>query len=659
MSLSLAENVIVAWVDNHPPMLDKTQYSSWASRMLLYIKGKENGKLLVESVFNGPFKYGIVTVPGTPTTPTTVRDRTYEELTDAEKLPEACDIKATNIVLQGLPQDIYNLVNHHEEAKDIWDRVKLLIEGSEISLQERESKLYDEFDMFSLVPGETIHSYYLRFAQLINNMHSIGMTMRPIQVNIKFINHLQPEWSKIVTNVKLAKELNNTNFDQLYAYLRQHEAHADETQYHKQILPFASQQQVSPLASQQLYDVPMIQQRSSQAPVANYSSMVHHQSYQTPDVNQPSQASFPLMDSGLVVASFLPSGDIIASLNKAMAFISTAFTSRYPPTNNQLRTSSNPRNQATIQDGRCTKPKRPRNSAWFKEKAMLAEALESGIVLDEEQIAFLADNGDIVTISQQSQEIPTPAAFQTDDLDAFDSDCDEAPSASSILMAKLCSYDLAALSKTCKTENAVVQDTSSSTQNDAMIMFVIEEMSNQVAKCNEVDKEKIIINESITAELERYKEQIKLFEERKHFDLNGREKYIDGQLRKVIVEKNAKVADFENQIYSLKQQLNATVESHKTLSTTVDVLKTESKEKEDKYLDEIIELEKQKKALDNHAALFVIDIGETLKLAEESRLKMHTKQNDLIVQEKKVNIEPIDYVALNKLSKHFVKHFVP
>ncbi|GJV70016.1 hypothetical protein Tco_1485525 [Tanacetum coccineum] len=72
---------------------------------------------------------------------------------------------------------------------------------------------------------------------------------------------------------------------------------------------------------------------------------------------------------------------------------------------------------------------------------MLAEALESGMVLDEEHMAFLADNRDTVTPSEQSQEIPTLAAFQTNDLDVFDSDCDEAPSASSILMAKLSLYD--------------------------------------------------------------------------------------------------------------------------------------------------------------------------------------------------------------------------
>ncbi|GJR61431.1 retrovirus-related pol polyprotein from transposon TNT 1-94 [Tanacetum coccineum] len=551
-------------------------------------------------------------------------------------------------------------------------------------------------------------------------------------------------------------------------------SYSNQTQYHQPLSPFA-QQYYSPHAQQQLNDVPMVQQRSYQAPVLNHSSVVHHQSYQVPAIHQPPQASFPLMDSGLVVPSFLPTDDPIACLNKAMAFISTSFTSRYPPTNNQLRTSSNLRNQETIQDGRVIGEtdsgvyrQCKRHAFWSLNEDILKITIlktntpypsrkiqriracthqrpqrkedQYAVVLDDEQMEFLADNGDTVTISQASQEIPTPVAFQTDDLDAFDSDCDEAPYVSVVLMAKLSSYDLEVLSEVPthdnyldnheidqnvqdtqyfeqpETENVVVQDTSSSAQQEAMIMCVIEEINNQVAKCNEVDKENKIINESLTAELERYKEQIKIFKERQKFDLNDREKYINSQLRKVIIDKNAKVTEFENQIHSLKLQLNATVGSHKTLSTTVDVLKMESKAKEDKYLEEIIELEKKKKALDNvvykmsqsmqtmymltkpqvfydechkttlgyqnplyltqaqrkvptlycghtivkqHDALSVIDIEETLELAEESRLKMHAKQNDPIANNKKFIIAPIDYVALNKLSEHFVKHFVP
>nr|GEU51017.1 hypothetical protein [Tanacetum cinerariifolium] len=141
MSLSLAKNFMFVGADNRPPMRDKTKYNSWESYMPLYIKGKEHGKLLVDLVLNGPFQYGKIIEPGNETTPATVRARTYIHLTNKEKIRESFGIKATNIVLQGLSQDIYNLVNHNEHAKQIWDKVKLLIQGSELSLQERESKL--------------------------------------------------------------------------------------------------------------------------------------------------------------------------------------------------------------------------------------------------------------------------------------------------------------------------------------------------------------------------------------------------------------------------------------------------------------------------------------------------------------------------------------
>ncbi|GKE79240.1 hypothetical protein Tco_1545360 [Tanacetum coccineum] len=104
--------------------------------MLLYIRGKEHGKDLLGSVLNGPFQYGTVEVLGTPTSPASTRPRTYDDLTNKEKIRVECDIRATNIVLQGLPPDVYTLVNHHIVSKEIWDRVKLLMEGTELSLKE-------------------------------------------------------------------------------------------------------------------------------------------------------------------------------------------------------------------------------------------------------------------------------------------------------------------------------------------------------------------------------------------------------------------------------------------------------------------------------------------------------------------------------------------
>ncbi|GJT58142.1 retrovirus-related pol polyprotein from transposon TNT 1-94 [Tanacetum coccineum] len=203
------------------------------------------------------------------------------------------------------------------------------------------------------------------------------------------------------------------------------------------------------------------------------------------------------MDSGLAVPMFQQGEDPIECINKAMAFLS-AIALRFPPLNNQLRTSSNPRNQATIQDGKvtvqqvqgrqhqsyagignkgiattskgnvavgpqrvvkcyncqgegnmarqCTQPKRPRNAAWFKKKLMLAEAQEAGQILDEEQLAFLADLG-ILEAPVAHQTIPQNSAFQTDDLDAYDSDCDDLSSAKAVIMANLSSCDPEVLSE--------------------------------------------------------------------------------------------------------------------------------------------------------------------------------------------------------------------
>ncbi|GKA27545.1 hypothetical protein Tco_0713713 [Tanacetum coccineum] len=96
--------------------------------------------------------------------------------------------------------------------------------------QECESMLYDEFDKFISEPGESIHSYYLRYAKLINDMNMIPMYMSPMQINTKFVNHHQPEWSRFVTVAKQARDLHTVNFDQLYAFLKHNERDAEEGQ---------------------------------------------------------------------------------------------------------------------------------------------------------------------------------------------------------------------------------------------------------------------------------------------------------------------------------------------------------------------------------------------------------------------------------------------
>ncbi|GJS85570.1 hypothetical protein Tco_0752111, partial [Tanacetum coccineum] len=187
---SNSDDIQAAGSDTRPPMLDRTDYESWSQRIRLYCRGKENGLQILQSIDQGPFELG-TTRDALGTTPEggvllgPERPRTYEDLSDTEKKRYDADVRATNIVLQGLPKDIYKLINHNIEAKAIWDNVKMLLAGSELTKEDRESQLYDEFERFKMLPGENINEYYVRFHKLVNDMRNIRMTMPNIQLNSK------------------------------------------------------------------------------------------------------------------------------------------------------------------------------------------------------------------------------------------------------------------------------------------------------------------------------------------------------------------------------------------------------------------------------------------------------------------------------------------
>ncbi|GJW88355.1 hypothetical protein Tco_0163695 [Tanacetum coccineum] len=216
---NMSEDIQCAGFDTRPPMLDRSDFESWQQRIRLYCRGKDNGENIIKSIDEGPFKMG-----------------TFRETLagGTEGAP-----------ILGLPKDIYALINHYTDAKDIWDNVKMLLEGSELTKDDRESQLYDDFEHFRQNKGETIHAYYVRFTKLINEMRNIKMTMPKMQLNSKFVNNMLPKWSRFVTKVKLNRGLKESNFDQLFAYLKQHKVHANEN---KMMLDRFTQPTNDPLA---------------------------------------------------------------------------------------------------------------------------------------------------------------------------------------------------------------------------------------------------------------------------------------------------------------------------------------------------------------------------------------------------------------------------
>ncbi|GJU45539.1 hypothetical protein Tco_1202805 [Tanacetum coccineum] len=254
----------------------------------------------------------------------------------------------------------------------------------------------------------------------------------------------------------------------------------------------------------------------------------------------------------------------------------------------------------------CTKPKRKQDDSWFKEKVLLVQAQANGQILHEEELAFLADPG--IVEGQATQTIINHNAdYQADDFDAYNFDCDELNTAKVALMANLSHYGSDALTEVHNHDNV-----NNNMINQAVQAMPSSEQSNVMnhSETKITSDSNIIpysyVNDTLTAELERYKEQVKVLKEGQNVDLKS----------------------FQNPFYLKKAQ-----------------------QLEPKLYDGNV--------IKNTSAIVIPDSEETLMLAEESRLKMILKQKDPMMLEKKVNTTPVDYNILNQLSQDFETWFVP
>ncbi|GKD16306.1 hypothetical protein Tco_1205464 [Tanacetum coccineum] len=594
----------------------------------------------MKSITEGPFKMGtFIQTPAEETEgalqPGPERARVFTDLSAEEKERYKADIRATNILLQGIPKDIYTLINHYTDAKDIWDNVKMILEGSELTKDDRESQLYDEFEHFHQIKGETIHVYYVRFTKLINDMRNIKMTMPRMQLNSKFVNNMLPEWSRFITEVKLNRGLKESNFDQLYAYLKQHEVHASEN---RMMMERFIQPTNDPLA---LVSNASVQQYPTQSSMSPQSS------------NEPSPADNFQLDSGSSSTD-----NLIESLTNTLVLLTQSYKSHLPQTNNQLRTSSNARNKATVQDGRvvvqdvrgrynANNQGRPfqRNNARGNVVARNAGGQNRGGNVNPGQAKPIKERFD-------TQRGSLDHVFEADQLDAFDSDVDEAPTTHTMFMANLTSedpifneagtsydsdipfevqdhdnyhdsvyehHDVHEMQNNIQQDyvvdseadytsdsniisydqyvedNAehVVQSNVSSVQNDAL-RSIIDEMHEEGVQSRIVNKQDRVVKDSLNSELARYKELVGEYEKRAKFELTEREQKIDEQMRIIISDRNRKETSLKSELHTVQMQLRSILDQYKSKTEEVTILKKDFKQTEDKHLEEFLDMKKLK-----------------------------------------------------------------
>ncbi|GJS81584.1 hypothetical protein Tco_0748125 [Tanacetum coccineum] len=512
-------------------MLDRTDFASWQQRIRLYCRGKENGVNILKSIHEGPFQMGTfreILAEGNEGAlhlgPE--RARVYSDLSPEDKDRYNADIRATNILLQGLPKDIYTLINHYTYAKDILDNVKMLLEGSELTKEDRESQLYDDFEHFCQNKGETIHDYYVRNQATVQDGRIVVQNVQGRQNRGQGNN---ARGTGVAGNEGVQNRVGNAN---------------------------------------------------------------------------PGQAR-------------------------------------------QIKCYNCNGGQDNVVD---------------KD-------------VDEPPVQDLALNVDNV--------------FQADECDAFDSDVDEAPTAQTMFMANLSSadpvydevgpsYDSDILSEYVK-DNAepVVQNNVSSVPNDAYMM-IINEMHEQTAQCVSVKAQNKVVEASLTAELATYKEQVELYERRAKFELTEREQKIKEQLRIVITDRNIKEENLKKELHSVKMQLNSTINHNKSMVEEVTSLKKDFKQKENKYLEEFLDMKalKEKVAIGyknpfyltrakqvqpalyngheiiktHHVPTIVHNSEDTLEIAEITRKKMNDKMKTPLWTEHNINIRPPDYSKENYLA---------
>ncbi|GJZ57151.1 retrovirus-related pol polyprotein from transposon TNT 1-94 [Tanacetum coccineum] len=435
-------NIMAAGSKDRPPMLGPGRYSQWRSRFLRYIDTKPNGEGLRKSILSGPYVPSTVLVQAVAATegnPAIQQHTTIEtvlNMTPENKEHFLSEKEAIFLLLTGIGDDIYSTVDACKTANEMWIAIERLQQGESLNVQDVKTNLFWEFGKFTSRDGESMESYYSRFYKLMNELTRNNLQVTTMQVNVQFLQQLQPEWSRFVTLVKQAEKIDIISYHRLFDILKQFQKEVNDIRAEriaKSANPLALLAAAQPY-SDNYYQAPKPQRSNATSSSTRQSASTRHKGKEVAKPVTPQSESVSEEDSDPEQAQR------DKDMQKNLALLAKYFKKLYKPTNNNLRTSSNSKNktedttprynndnqsrqfgnqrtmtvagtretvgsQAMQQTGiqcfnckgyghyakECRKPKRVKDYAYHKEKMMMCKQAEQGVPLQAEQADWLED----------------------------------------------------------------------------------------------------------------------------------------------------------------------------------------------------------------------------------------------------------------------------